>query len=58
MIRNRYPWIVLRGFGLLACERCGDTYAPAMPASIAVYLAICKAFTRDHRKCREPKGEP
>lgn len=54
--RNPYPWIVFSGsFGKLLCQRCGETYEPALPASINIYLAICKAFTSDHRKCRESK---
>ena len=51
-IKARYPWIVLRGVGELRCERCGHSYRPAMPAPINVYLAICKAFTSEHRKCK------
>jgi hypothetical protein len=51
-VNPRYPWIVLRDLGELRCERCGKIYQPALPAPINVYLAICKAFTRDHRHCK------
>jgi len=52
MTRYRYPWIVLADTGELRCERCGRSYQPTMPASVNVYLAICKAFTSDHRRCK------
>jgi len=49
---TRYPWIVLSDPGNLLCMRCGKSYQPALPAPINVYIAICKAFTSDHRRCK------
>lgn len=42
---------------LLQCTRCGETYPVAMPVRIPVFVAVSKAFLREHRDC-EPKVQP
>lgn len=54
-------WIILHdgtdGRGLrYECTRCGRVYAPALPLEVEVFVALSKAFTRHHKRCR-PSGE-
>ena len=54
MTRGRYPWIVMRDSpGELLCKRCGESYKPTLPCLFDAYIAICKAFTRSHRRCND-----
>lgn len=42
---------------LLQCTWCGETYPVALPVRIPVFVAVSKAFLREHRDC-EPKVQP
>ena len=40
----------------MECTRCGESYTPALPVPVSVWLGMAKAFTKDHAGCRE-RGE-
>lgn len=39
-----------RGYEV-GCRACGKTYAPALPCSIDMLIAIARAFAEDHAHC-------
>lgn len=51
------PWIVVsntsEGGYELCCERCKQSYVPALPVTIPMFLAMAKEFSREHKKCQE-----
>ncbi len=56
-----YPWIKsLDGTGkdayAILCERCGTKLQVATPISIDCYVALSKAFIREHKRCVEGAG--
>lgn len=54
---KRRDWLRWDGGPTLLCERCGEKYEMALPASLNIVSAIAKAFAKDHHNCK-PKAEP
>ena len=42
---------------LLECLNCHDTYRPALPCSIDLFLSIVKAFKKQHKDCQMDNAE-
>lgn len=40
------------------CLHCGRHYTPALPASVAMVIAMGKVFSAEHRACIVPQGGP
>jgi hypothetical protein len=41
----------------LECRRCGEVYSPQVPIAVDLYISLAKTFAKQHRKCRQKKGE-
>ena len=58
------PWIVAHsGTMAMECQRCGATYAPRLPVPVSVWVAMSRAFIKDHARCtsqpaRSAREEP
>ena len=50
-------FIKLNSKGTLLCPICKAEYTPATPAPMSVYIAILKAFQKDHNYCKEVKSK-
>ena len=49
-------WVkVESGTMRMFCERCGQSYTPALPCPLGVFVDIIKSFGRTHRWCKEKK---
>lgn len=36
------------------CRHCGAHYTPALPCPIPLFVAMSRAFIREHRRCLAP----
>lgn len=43
---------------VMRCKYCGDRYVAALPASMSMVAAICRQYSKEHRRCRPRKTEP
>lgn len=41
---------------VLRCLRCGDHYVLPLPLPIVLVAAFCKAYSREHARCRKPRA--
>lgn len=39
------------------CERCGQSYQPALPCPIQLMADIAKSFGKTHRDCEQVSGQ-
>ena len=62
MKRNNSDHVVTRANGdgscTLVCQHCHDSYKPAMPIPVYIFLAITKAFVSKHKGCPAPVVAP
>lgn len=42
---------------LLKCQRCGETYEPALPCPVDMFLAQMEAFGKRHKSCQATSEE-
>lgn len=50
--------VVETGTQAFLCKHCGDRYAPAIPAPLAMYVAMMKVFAQHHRHCKPVEAKP
>lgn len=51
------PWIVM-GDNCIKCLHCGETQNLGLPMRIPVFLALGKAYRKEHRDCKPREKEP
>lgn len=52
--RSKIYWVVLDGkTNHFMCLRCKESYAPKIPCSLGMMVAMMKQFVKDHRRCNQ-----
>lgn len=54
---TKHPWVVVKtesnGSQTLLCKRCQQSYTPALPIPLNLFLGLLKRFHLDHKNCEE-----
>jgi rubredoxin len=49
---NTFHVVYIPGDDIFKCNNCGQTYKPALPAPITVFVETGRAFVKLHKDCK------